>query len=129
MPKSRLSGRLWTAVTVFLVLAFFERAGAPAQAPAPENQELSVWDVALRLNEMVALAAKLQQGRLTVQMTPTEMTKLLGPPKRKARQILYRRYLEQWIYDSPIPLCVTFNCPRGQDPVVLTVHLLTRANP
>jgi hypothetical protein len=118
----------WTALTVVLTSAGLLVSCATAQGPAPLNQELSVWDVTLRVNGIIGLAAKVQQGRLTVQRTQPEIANLLGPPKRKTRQILYRRYLEQWIYDSPVPWCVTFNCPRGQDPVVLTVHLLTRTN-
>jgi hypothetical protein len=54
-------------------------------------------------------------------MTPTEVRQLLGPPARVARQILFRRHLEQWIYDQPETIRVEFNCVRGEEPYVLTV--------
>jgi hypothetical protein len=47
-------------------------------------------------------------------MTPDEVRQLLGPPQRIARQILYHRYLEQWVYDAPLSVRVEFDCPRGQ---------------
>ena len=55
-------------------------------------------------------------------LTGDEVRKLLGPPKRISRQILYRRYLEQWLYDVPSQLWIEFNCLKGQEPYVLTVH-------
>jgi hypothetical protein len=47
-------------------------------------------------------------------MTPDEVRKTLGPPRQVARQILYHRYLEQWVYDAPAPIRVEFDCPGGQ---------------
>jgi hypothetical protein len=44
---------------------------------------------------------------------------LLGPPRRIARQVLYQRYLEQWLYESPLPLRLEFDCRRGQPPALL----------
>jgi hypothetical protein len=54
-------------------------------------------------------------------MTPAEVRQILGPPARVARQILFRRHLEQWIYDQPEAARVEFNCVRGEEPYVLTV--------
>lgn len=59
--------------------------------------------------------AKLQHG-----MTPEQVRRLLGAPKRVARQILYRRYREQWIYDAPISIRLTFECRRGRKPQLLS---------
>jgi hypothetical protein len=53
--------------------------------------------------------------------TPAEVQEVLGTPKQTARQILYRRYLEQWHYDAPLPLCVVFECRRGQEPRLQSV--------
>jgi hypothetical protein len=60
--------------------------------------------------------------RLRPGMSPEEVKKLLGPPNRMARQVLYRRYLEQWIYDGTTPLTVEFSSLKGQDPQLLGVH-------
>lgn len=60
--------------------------------------------------------------RVRPSMTAEEVRKALGAPRRISRQILYRRYLEQWTYDNPTSLWVEFVCPKGQEPYVLTVH-------
>lgn len=53
-------------------------------------------------------------------MTTAEVKQLLGPAPRISRQILFRRHIEQWIYDDP-PARVEFNCVRGEEPVVRAV--------
>jgi hypothetical protein len=58
-------------------------------------------------------------------MSQADARRLLGPPKKIARQILYRRYLEQWVYEGPQAVRIEFDCVRGQEPQILTVHLLT----
>lgn len=58
---------------------------------------------------------KLERG-----MTPEQVRQLVGAPKQIARQILYHRYREQWIYDAPVPVRLTFDCPRGQKPQLLS---------
>jgi hypothetical protein len=57
--------------------------------------------------------------RLRPGMTPEQVREALGPPRRIGRQILYQRYLEQWVYDSPRPLRLEFDCRRGQLPSLL----------
>ncbi|MGH7223628.1 MAG: hypothetical protein ACRELF_10395 [Gemmataceae bacterium] len=64
--------------------------------------------------------AKLERG-----MTPEQVRKRVGAPTRVARQILYHRYREQWIYDAPIQVRLTFDCPRGQKPQLLSVPRLS----
>jgi hypothetical protein len=68
-------------------------------------------------------------SRLRPGMTQTEVRRLLGPPPRSARQILYRRYLEQWVYDAPQAVRIEFDCIRGQEPQILTVQPLSPAKP
>jgi hypothetical protein len=53
--------------------------------------------------------------RLRRGLSREEVRQLLGPPARVARQILYQRHLEQWIYDRPRPLRLEFDCPRGRE--------------
>jgi hypothetical protein len=60
-----------------------------------------------------------QPARLRSGMTTEEVHKLIGPPKRTARQILSHRYREQWIYDPPLPARLQFDCRRGQQPQLL----------
>lgn len=62
-------------------------------------------------------------------MTAAEVLKRLGPPKRTARQILYRRFLEQWTYDLPTPVLIELECVKGQSPHVLRTHKLPEAKP
>jgi len=54
---------------------------------------------------------KLQRG-----MTPEQVREQVGPPKRIARQFLYHRHIEQWIYDRPVSARLQFDCLRGQKP-------------
>jgi hypothetical protein len=62
-------------------------------------------------------------------LPPDQVRDLLGPPKRVARQILYQRYLEQWVYDAPFDLRVEFECRRGQQPQVQSVQPLRPTRP
>ena len=48
---------------------------------------------------------------------------------RRAFDRLYRRYVEQWLYDDPLPLCVVFDCVRGEEPSLQTVHPLGTTKP
>src|SRR5262249_32154724 len=112
-----------------VVLVCLLTSAAPAEAPAPRREEMSAWDVALRVNDFIALATRLRENRLTVRMTAAEVTRLLGTPRQKVRQLLYRRYREQWLYATPVPLCITFDCPKGEESPVLTVHPLSGAIP
>jgi hypothetical protein len=67
--------------------------------------------------------------RLRPGVAQAEVRRLLGPPRRVARQILYKHYLEQWVYDGPDPLRIEFDCVRGQEPQILTVHAPTAPRP
>jgi hypothetical protein len=56
-------------------------------------------------------------------MTAAAVRDKYGAPKRLARQIFYRRHLEVWTYDPPHNFQVEFDCPRGEDPTVLSVRV------
>src|SRR2546423_133607 len=81
----------------------------------------------------IACAADLDRPEAAVDLKPgmmqAEVRRLRGEPKRVARQILYRRYLEQWVYEGPNAVRVEFDCVRGKEPQILTVHPLTPARP
>jgi hypothetical protein len=61
--------------------------------------------------------------------SPAEVRELLGPPQQILRQVLYRRYVEQWHYDTPLTLCVVLHALKGQEPRVQTVLLPGAAKP
>ncbi len=74
-------------------------------------------------------AAPVDLRKLPRGMTRAEVQRLLGPPKRVARQILYRRYLEQWVYEGVNAGRIEFDCVRGKEPQILTVQPLTPPRP
>lgn len=49
-----------------------------------------------------------------------EVRKFLGNPSRIARQVLFQRHLEQWVYDDPA-VRVELLFVRGEEPYVLSV--------
>jgi hypothetical protein len=61
-------------------------------------------------------------------MSADEVKRRLGPPRRVARQILFRRHLEQWTYGTP-PVCIELDCVRGQEMQVVSVHSLRSEKP
>jgi hypothetical protein len=46
--------------------------------------------------------------------TPEQVRQILGPPQMVSRQIVYKRYLEQWTYDHPLQLCLIWSVPHGE---------------
>ncbi len=62
-------------------------------------------------------------------LSQEDVRKRLGPPRGVARQILYRRYLEQWVYDGPKSCRIEFECVRGKAPQILTIQPLVLSNP
>jgi hypothetical protein len=57
--------------------------------------------------------------------SPADVLLVLGPKTEKqvSRQLLYRRYLEQWIYESPAPAVILLDYQKGQDPVLRTIFI------
>jgi hypothetical protein len=41
-----------------------------------------------------------------------------GQPVRIPRQVLYRRHIEQWVYENPQSFRVLVSCSRSDEPVV-----------
>ena len=60
-------------------------------------------------------------GRVRRGMTVEEVKGILGAPAHISREILFRRYIEEWQYDEPAGW-VEFNCVRGEQPYVLNSH-------
>lgn len=57
--------------------------------------------------------------QLQTGMTPEQARTILGPPQRIARQLLFQRYREQWVYLRPGRLRLDFECHKGQKPRLL----------
>lgn len=62
-------------------------------------------------------------------LSPDQVRRLIGQPRAICWQILYHRCLEQWLYDSIFPVRLEFDCPRGQEPRLLSVQPLNPAKP
>jgi hypothetical protein len=77
------------------------------QIAGPEEQDRLLRDLA----RVLPAAAR----------TPAALRELLGPPQKVLRQVLYRRYREQWHYDTPLSVCVVLDGARGQEARVQTV--------
>lgn len=88
-------------------------------ALAPCQWNANGFDEDADKKDPMLLFARLKRG-----MTPEQVHQLVGSPKHIARQILYHRYREEWVYDTPVTVRITFDCPRGQKP-----QLLDRTDP
>jgi hypothetical protein len=102
-----------------LFLCLFIAAAPAARAASPVD--FSPFDPAKPLSdaERDQRIAALDPG-----LSPDQVRRLIGPPQHIARQILYHRCLEQWVYGQDFPVCVEFDCPRGQEPHLQSVRLL-----
>jgi hypothetical protein len=108
---------------LFLVMVLAASLPCGAEEPAASSKEPAK---PLTEAEFLARTKDLHPG-----LSPTEVTQLLGAqPRKKARQILFQRSLEQWIYEYPtFVLRLDFDFPRGQQPRLLTVHLHPPSRP
>jgi hypothetical protein len=61
-------------------------------------------------------------GQVRRGMTVEEVKQVLGMPARVSREVLFRRYVEEWHYDEPAGW-VEFQCLRGEAPFVQNVHV------
>lgn len=62
-------------------------------------------------------------------MSPDQIRTQLGPSRHINRQILYHRYVEQWIYEEPYFVRVEVDYVRGKKPHLLNVQPLRPAKP
>ncbi len=79
-------------------------------------------------NDREALAVKVAPLLAAAASTPAELQQVLGPPDTVSRQAVYRRCVEQWRYDAPLPLCVVWQAESGREAQILTVHPLGAKN-
>jgi len=60
--------------------------------------------------------------------TPDDLRLLLGSPAGISRQMLYRRAIEQWIYETPLPLCINWHAAAGREMQMQAVQPLATKN-
>jgi hypothetical protein len=61
-------------------------------------------------------------------LEPDQVVKIMGgQPSRVSRQIFSHQAIEQWVYDPPRSIRVTFDCHRGKKPKVQSVRRGFRA--
>jgi hypothetical protein len=113
--EKRSNGPRRTAALLLLLAAL--GLGCATLAAAPPDLER--YDPAKPPPE----AERLQRiDQVRAGISPAQVRHLLGGPQRVARQILYHRYFEQWLYDAPFHLRVEFDCRQGQEPQVVSVR-------
>jgi hypothetical protein len=72
--------------------------------------------------ERLDLARKVAEVLPAAMSSPAEVVDVLGKAAAVNRQVLHRRHVEQWVYDSPLPLVVVFSHSRGLSPQLLSVR-------
>ena len=80
--------------------------------------------------EMNGLATRLA---MTIEMcahTPKDVQEIFGEKTAKTmvRQVFFRRYYEQWIYEKPVRIVVVFDCIKGKEAKLSKVFLPEREN-
>jgi hypothetical protein len=110
------------AVSALLVLlTTLSLSARPPQAdtPSPFDPDRPLTDL-----ERAERLRRIQPG-----LSPDQVRQLLGPPGRTARQVLYHRAREQWLYDAPFSARLEFEYMRGQEPHLLSVQPVAPAKP
>jgi hypothetical protein len=98
-------------LAVLLSLAFCESA-------QDDKKEESRWPPKALTRDDCEKLARLSADQIRAQ---------LGPPRHINRQILYHRYVEQWIYDEPYFVRFEIDYARNKKPHLLTVQTLRPA--
>jgi hypothetical protein len=120
MPK-RYTQRLAALAALSLVLTALSLvAGELRPDPLPAFDP----DTLLTAEDRAARFKQIQPG-----LSPDQVRRLIGPPQRSARQILYHRAREQWLYDVPFSVRLEFEYVRGQEPHLLSVQPTAAAKP
>ena len=108
---------------LFACCALLVGVGLAVGAPLPDFPPLPI-DQPLREADRIQRLAAVEPGR-----SPDQVRQLIGAPQSVSRQILYHRCLEQWLYDAPFSVRLEFDCPRGQEPRLLSVQPLDAVKP
>ncbi len=121
VPDSPRPRALLALSALVLLLASLSQA---AGQPPPEALPSFAPDRPLTDAERTDRLKHVQPG-----MSPAQVRQLLGPPGRTARQILYHRAYEQWLYETPFAVRLEFEHVRGQEPHLLSVQPVGAGKP
>jgi hypothetical protein len=110
------------SIALACILVWMGGAGAraPQEAKSPALKALLLQ--ADQADGAKARRLRAEVTRQLLDLPPARVRNLLGPPKGIGRQILYRRYLEQWTYDRPVAFGVVFEGLKGQEPRLRAVR-------
>jgi len=75
--------------------------------------------------ELEPLAGRTLELLRHVIETPDD-ARAVFPEATASRQILYRRYREQWVTTPPLVVRIVFDCRRGREPVCVAVEMVKR---
>jgi hypothetical protein len=112
-PTKRWAGGLGPASALTLFLAALALA---AREPQPNTLPAFDPDKALSAEEKTERLDRVKRE----QSSPEQVRRLLGPPAQRARQILYHRAREQWLYEAPFNTRLEFEYVLGQEPHLLS---------
>lgn len=101
----------------------FLLAGLTLAAPSAESPQPDLDQPPSEVERAQRMAA-VEPG-----LSPDQVRRLIGAPRATSRQVLYHRCLEQWLYAPPFSVRLEFDCPRGQEPRLLSVQPLDAAKP
>ena len=65
---------------------------------------------------------------IRVGMPAADVQHLLGVPRRIVRQLLYRRHIEQWVYENPQEIRVQISWNPAEVPIVTGVIRTSSGN-
>jgi hypothetical protein len=111
----------------FLALIGLVLAALSLTAREPQPDDLKAFDPDKPLSQ-VDKAERLRRVQ-PERSSPEAVRRLLGEPSRKARQILYQRAREQWLYEAPFEVRLEFEYVRGQEPHLLSVQPVVPGKP
>jgi hypothetical protein len=110
---------------VALAIVFASGAGQARQPQPPPGPASYDPEQSLTEQERTLRLSRIESRR----STPSEVRRSIGPPGHTARQILYNRAREQWVYDAPFFVRLEFECRRGQEPQLLSVQQTSSPRP
>lgn len=62
------------------------------------------------------LRERMEHIKVGMEIEKEELEKRLGSPQHKARQVLYRRHIEQWFYTKERGWLIILDCRSGEAP-------------
>jgi hypothetical protein len=81
--------------------------------------------VDIAVGDRAEIARTIAAVLVDIAPTPDETLQILGAPHQVSRQVVYRRCVEQWHYEQPLPLCLVWSIPRGENPHLHNVRSIS----